>query len=295
MKKVDLTVLTRCDMSNAKQDMIIQTELQKIEQMNSAGLTRGEQMDDTLRKMVGRNIMFVDLETTGLPCVGLSKHTNITDLTGFSDSRIVQIGYAFYENMDFAQLLQQTVESILIKPSGFIIPAIATQIHGITNQLANTAGISFKSPEFMGSAFRRNLIKTDYIIAYNAWFDTCILASELFRFDDPLAFKMMDLMKTDAIICLAELAKKLCPPVMGFVGRIPKQRDIYLRCFNRVPQNQHDAKGDVIAMIEIVNFMAENKLNAPLAVLPAAQAVQAEPASSVQAVSAASTVLLPNQ
>lgn len=243
------------------QEEIIDNELNKIKQDNlSHPLIRGSNVYSSIQNLSGKNIMFLDLETTGLPRTSLNSKTDITDLKSFDSSRIIQIGYSFFESADFNRLDKSSAKSVLIKPDNFKIPKITTDIHGITDSMASK-GIGFDS--LISHDFCKVLAKTDYIIAYNAWFDVCILQSEFHRYSNPLLQKIRSIIDSNSVLCLAELSKILCPPVSfkSVSNRIPKQRDVYLRCFNVLPENQHDAKGDVIAMIDIMNFMVENKLD----------------------------------
>ena len=112
-----------------------------------------------------------DTETTGLPLNNCKDYKN---LKGFSSCRLVSIAVVSYSED------HQELDSwhYLIKPEGFQVTA--TEIHGITHEMAVENGKSFSE---VYSHLFRIFSQSPLVIAYNIQFDLNVLKSEIFRRD----------------------------------------------------------------------------------------------------------------
>jgi DNA polymerase-3 subunit epsilon len=76
--------------------------------------------------------LFFDTETTGRP---KDYKAPISDVDNWP--RLVQLGYLIYDETG-DQLSQG---EFIVRPDGFLIPEEASNIHGITNEIANSRGL----------------------------------------------------------------------------------------------------------------------------------------------------------
>lgn len=114
-------------------------------------------------------ILFFDTETTGKP---KKYNAPITDLDNWP--RLVQLGYmAFHDNGTPAGL-----KEYIIKPEGFVIPKEASDIHGITQEIAEKEGI------YIGvvlASFRNIIDQCHTIAGHNIEFDRNVMGAEFLR------------------------------------------------------------------------------------------------------------------
>lgn len=134
-------------------------------------------------------LLFVDIETTGLP---KNYNASITDVSNWP--RIVQLSYLLYcINGDRVK-----DANYIIKPENFVIPVEATEIHGITNEMASKGESNIKAL----LEFQFMVSKANVIIAHNIDFDVNTLACEFYRLfkHNPLANKKTFCMMKDPSI-----------------------------------------------------------------------------------------------
>ena len=70
------------------------------------------------------DFFFFDCETTGLP---VRRNLTVRDVDGWP--RLVQLAWASYD----AWGRSKSIESHIVRPEGFVIPADSTRIHGISH------------------------------------------------------------------------------------------------------------------------------------------------------------------
>lgn len=216
-----------------------------------------------INDLIGKNILFIDLETNGFPgkTNDSEKYDRVyEDLKKYGSSRIVQIGYCYYEKFDpeFEPSLDDISSVIVLprKPNNFALKN--SHIHGITRDDIKNNGIALC--DIINGGLGKYIMSCDYIIAYNIAFDGPILASELFRISFQKKYKkVIDLMDNDKMFCMGKLSGKICSPENS-KSFMPKQKDVYKQCYGIEPDNQHDAKGDVYTMIKILKYMIDNKI-----------------------------------
>lgn len=126
--------------------------------------------------------------------------------------------------------------NLIVKPDGWTIPAEATAIHGISNELANRAGIPLVS---VLSAFSMLAACADTVIAHNLDFDYLVAAAAFYRMARP--FRLRDMKR----FCTMRASTDLCkiPGRYGF--KWPKLTEALKILLNEDLQNAHDAMADM--------------------------------------------------
>ena len=210
----------------------------------------------------------MDLETSGIPIDRKidkpeNQYPDYTDSTKYINSRIVSIGWLYMKdyNYDYEIKLENIYERI-IKPFGFIIPEESIKIHGITNEIAQNEGKKiYKVLKKLGN----KILKCEYIIGYNIYFDIYILLHELHLKDmKNIIEKIIKMKKEEKIICMGIISANEAKPTGWKKFReyqIPKQTEVYKKCLNKNLQNAHNVKGDILGMIEIIKNLYEKNFN----------------------------------
>ena len=210
-----------------------------------------------INSLIGKKVLFIDLETTGLPvskggCMQGGYH-DYTDNTKYSESRIIQIGWCYYDpfSSDF-KIDSDDVKSVLRKPWDFFeIKQEVVDVHGITYENIVENGILIK--KILKGDFGNHVNECDFIVAYNAYFDFSILANEIHRTKNKEMFEKIMRLKDNNVICMAEITKMY----LG-LGYRCKQPIAYKKLLGKEPLFQHDARGDVMAMLEILKHMTSH-------------------------------------
>lgn len=222
-----------------------------------------------LKEIRNKKVLFLDLETTGIIKTprGIKPEEEYPDYKEtkiYDNARIVSIGWLYMEDFDYDyEIGLENICERIIKPNGFIIPEESIKIHGITNEKANNEGKKIKKMlKFMGKIIK----ECDYIVGYNVYYDINVLLSELHRKKrNKTIKKMLKLKEEKKIICIGQISAVKAKPD-GWKQykkyQIPKQTDVYRKCFNRELMKAHNAKSDVLGMIEIIFWMYEH--NKPL-------------------------------
>lgn len=211
-----------------------------------------------ISQLLGKNLLFIDLETTGFP-----KKANVPNggkriyenLKAYDSSRIIQIGYCYYEHfIDDFQIIMNDIISVIVRPSRpreFNL-GYSSKVHGISknNIIKNGKPLA----KILNADFGKCIMNCDYIISYSTAFDIPILASELFRVGFMQKYNaLLNLIDDGKVFCMNKLSNKI-------FGESTKQKVAYLKCYGEEPDNQHDAKGDVYAMLMILKYMIGNKI-----------------------------------
>jgi DNA polymerase III epsilon subunit-like protein len=186
-----------------------------------------------LEDIIDKKVLFIDLETTGIPTGRKidkpeNQYPDFTDTSKYKNSRIVSIGWLYMKKYDYDYNigLENIAESI-IKPEGFQIPEESIKIHGITNEIAQNEGKKiYKGLKKLGN----KILKCDYIIRYNIYFDISILLHELHLKDMKKIIEKIKKMKDEEkIICMGIISANEAKPTGWKKFReyqIPKQTEV---------------------------------------------------------------------
>ncbi|MEY4127980.1 MAG: hypothetical protein RL737_2169, partial [Bacteroidota bacterium] len=174
-------------------------------------------------------ILFFDTETTGLP---ENWKAPVTDLDNWP--RLVQLAYLVY---DFdGNLIHSSNE--IVKPNGFTIPVDASNVHGITTDIANQRGSKI---EEVFELFSIHLKRAKVLVAHNMAYDEKIIGSEMIRLG------MENTVDSKEKICTMESTVDLCKIDGPYGYKWPKLEELHRFLFNHDFDGAHDALADIQA------------------------------------------------
>jgi DNA polymerase III subunit epsilon len=199
----------------------------------------GERMEDRSQKTEGGSgrtdggfcedgmYLFFDTETTGIP---RNYKAPVTDLGNWP--RVVQLAFVLADSAG----KELGAEEFLIKPEGFVIPADATRVHGITTERAAAEGVAVRKAleGFLGA-----LASARALVAHNMAFDEKILGAEFLRaqLGNPLPKAKR--------LCTMEAGTNYCalPGRYGF--KWPTLGELHRKLFGKDVKEAHAALADV--------------------------------------------------
>ncbi|MCB0397452.1 MAG: 3'-5' exonuclease [Flavobacteriales bacterium] len=183
--------------------------------------------------------LFLDTETTGLP---LDWKAPVGQLENWP--RIVEIGWILTDK-DGQEIESET---IILKPDGFKIPADASAIHGITNEIANEKG---QDRVEVLKKFSDLLSKATVLVAHNIDFDKKVVHAEFMRYNIKSSIHKIDK------LCTKELTTDYCKLPGRYGYKWPTLEELYEKVFSTSLTASHSALGDVKAckdcFFELVN------------------------------------------
>ena len=203
----------------------------------------------------GRKVLVLDLETTGLPerqCRDFKnpykEYYHPKKIKYYNSSRIVQFSWYLldFDNIE-EDLSIELIKNFIVK-CDFNIPEDSVNIHGISNEIANKQGIDIN---IILSELEKDIDESNVFLAHNSLFDYNVLLSELYRNDKKTMIKKMDSIVTKGGLFCSGLMTKYILKLGRFKNKMPKLKELYEYCFDVEPQNQHDARYDVMALVEI--------------------------------------------
>ena len=171
--------------------------------------------------------LFFDTETTGLP---KNWKAPVTDLDNWP--RMIQIAWILCD----AQGNKIDTQVHIIKPEGFTIPTEASNVHGITTEMANEQGIPLIE---VLHRFNDAVAQSDYIGAHNISFDEKIMGAELLRKDVPSSFE------STKKLCTMKSSTEYCkiPGLYGY--KWPTLSELHIKLFGEDFEDAHDALVDI--------------------------------------------------
>lgn len=174
--------------------------------------------------------LFFDTETTGLP---RSQSASTKDSNAWP--HIVQLSWILSDKE--GHIIGK--HNYIIQPEGFKIPYTASQVHGITQEIALEKGVPLKEAMYV---FLKDVDSADSLVGHNLDFDCKMISAELNRTgaEDILVNKIhRDTMKESA----EYYGEK------GNYGNYkwPKLQNLYQRLFGEEFANAHDSSSDVEA------------------------------------------------
>lgn len=180
----------------------------------------------------GPQYLFFDTETTGLPY-----YDNISaEMSPDNWPRLVQLSWII---TDSEGNITKEMDKFII-PDGFVIPADATEIHGISTEYASYWG---ERLERVLHVFNKSLRKVDYIICHNTWFDLNVICGEMKRLNIPTT-----IMEKKAY-CTMVSGTDLCAIEWDGPGyKWPTLQELHKYLFRKEFSDAHDALADVKAV-----------------------------------------------
>lgn len=132
--------------------------------------------------------------------------------------------------------------NLIVKPESWVVPVAASNIHGITHEMALDRGI----PKILMLGVLMNLIKiSDLVVGHNIAFDDFVLQSEMMR--NGKGIPPYD------TFCTMTAMTKVCQLSGGRYGdyKWPKLSEAYEFAFGEELQGAHDAMVDVRATAKL--------------------------------------------
>ena len=180
--------------------------------------------------------IFFDTETTGLPQFKEPSE-------GEGQPHIVQLA-ALLVDVNSKKIIQSM--DVIIKPDGWIIPDVVTEIHGITTEYALAVGIPEKQAVEMFLALWGGRTR----IAHNTTFDNRILRIATKRF---CSEAVVDAWHAGEYECTGALTKPIMqmPPKGKWGYKMPKLSEAYKHFMGKELVDAHSALADTNACMEV--------------------------------------------
>ncbi len=178
--------------------------------------------------------LFFDTETTGIP---RNYKAPVTDLANWP--RVVQL--AFMQTDEKGMVL--AAEEFIIKPEGFVIPADAARIHGITTEHALAQGVPMGEAlaEFMGC-----LQKSTALVAHNMAYDENVLGAEFLR------AKMGNPLPKAKRVCTMQSSTNYCAIPGPYGPKWPTLGQLHMKLFGQEMKDAHRRAGGCAGLCEML-------------------------------------------
>lgn len=196
---------------------------------------------------IENDVLFFDVETTGLPEKGLEWETDFNK---------------FPNIVSFSWIMGDVEKNYIVKPDGWDIPDDAAAIHGITTEIAREKGIPFID---IANEFLTDAINYALVCAHNIYFDTSMIKSNILKFcgrefyDDKQTEKALHKGKRvdtmyKTIKFVAALYKN------GRPGKFPSLEELYAKCFDGEKFDAHNSLSDCRALKRCLPLLIEKGL-----------------------------------
>lgn len=184
--------------------------------------------------------IFLDTETTGVP---KNYKAPVSDIENWP--RLVQLGYLLVDN---GKILHS--HEAIIKPYGFEIPIEASNVHGVTTELAMMDG---RNVAIELDELQYWIENCDTIIGHNVSFDMNIVGAEYWRL---YAKNPLEGRKT---VCTMMSGIEFCNLPGKFPGRPkwPKLEELYMALFLKPLEQTHTALDDIENTFKCYEAMVE--------------------------------------
>jgi len=173
--------------------------------------------------------LFFDTETTGIP---RNYKAPITDLANWP--RVVQLAFLLAD----ARGVTLASHEFIIRPEGFVIPADAARVHGITTERALADGIPLAVAL---DQFVTTCQSAMVLVAHNMAFDSKILGAEFLRADRP------NIIAGKKQLCTMEATTTFCALPGPYGYKWPTLTQLHTKLFAQPLTNAHAALADVQA------------------------------------------------
>ena len=184
------------------------------------------------------NIMFIDVETIGLPVnKGYGKYYPPCDTQYYDTSRIIEIAYIVCSND--GQILKKYNE--LIIPNGFTIEN--SEFHGITTEEAKNKG---KYINDVLTQLCLDLDNVDTIVAHNIQFDINNILSECHRINYEEIIHKISYKEKQCTMAIGKNLMMIPDNYKSGKYKNPKLVELYKYLFNETIQQEHRALSDAL-------------------------------------------------
>jgi DNA polymerase III epsilon subunit-like protein len=173
--------------------------------------------------------LFFDTETTGLP---RNYSAPLNDLDNWP--RLVQLAWVMYDNKE--EKISEA--NFIIKPEGFLIPAQASSVHGITTERALKEG---ERLNLVLKQFAQAIEEAKIIVAHNISFDEMVIGAEFIRKN--INHNLFDTVR----VCTKEEATDYCQLPGNYGYKWPRLDELHIKLFGENFAGAHDAFADVEA------------------------------------------------
>ena len=173
--------------------------------------------------------LFFDTETTGVPKDYKAPASNISNWP-----RLVQLGWILTDESGN----EISSGNEIIKPEGFVIPADASRIHGITTEVALREGKPLRQ---VLQSFLKYTDGIKCFVGHNVSFDQRVVGAELHRLG--IADTVSTARSLDTMIASTDLCK--IPGTYGY--KWPKLIELHRKLFGCDFEDAHDAMADITA------------------------------------------------
>jgi DNA polymerase-3 subunit alpha len=177
-----------------------------------------------------------DVETKGLPLSSPQsrfRFPHFKQLKKYDPARLQSVSW-IVANEEGEKVKQ---ENFIILPLDFVIDnnSKATEIHGITKEVAEEKGVPFHN---MYDKFYEDLCQCKTLVAHNIQFDVSIMLSEMYRYN-----------KMDGVQELLD-KNRICTMKYGKMAsgmsKNPKLTELYKHFYGEDVENAHDAEYDTL-------------------------------------------------
>lgn len=189
----------------------------------------------------GKSVLVFDLETSGLPrTAGFNRYLPYTDLDAYASSRILQLAYCRFRIGE--PVARDSITSVFRAPEGFRVSPESEAIHKLSTEWLLEHGRALRD---LLPVFLAEIERADFVLAHNAGFDVNILKSEMIRLHHTPE-EIEALIPADKVECSCALTD--FTRLSTLYGFLPAPRETL---------SFHDARDDVFAVTQIINFLTE--------------------------------------
>lgn len=201
-----------------------------------------------LTQMIGKRVLVFDTETTGLPPKLYGRLADPKDYQKYNNCRLLQIAWYYTESFDINNIDFADIQCHLRKPIDFnqeIFDPDAVTKNGLTYDVVREKGITF--PNIINLHLGKCLKNCDYIVAHNIEFDINILLAEFYRRNTESYINTINGIK---LIDTMKIGTEICKIPLTYGGyKYASQVELYRHLYGDEPPDQHDAGGDVKALL----------------------------------------------
>lgn len=176
--------------------------------------------------------VFFDTETTGLP-----KNYKAPSSALYNWPRMIQLSWITTE--ENGRILNENDH--IIYPDGFIIPREASQLNGITMDIAKAKGEPLKD---VLTSFLRDVNESGYIVGHNVSFDIHVVGAELIRSG------WADTLSQKPSICTMQNTIDFCAIPGKYGYKYPKLQELHKKLFGEEFEDAHNALSDIRATLK---------------------------------------------